>query len=238
MPVSLSESQSASPKAEPQSSHLTPGEVALLGLVGATELRAAQSLATLSTMAPELADAVWLMGLAGRCQQFSARAQSQLGQAGVDWSMAMQPYATRVEAFFTAARPTSWPESVLQVYLTHTLAADFVTTTADRLPSEVARLVRQAVHWGAAESQLAARVQAAVAASPDQVGRLSLFARRILGEALGQAQRVAARESDLTGVLNGGAESEASDDLAAVTALMREVSRRHGDRVEALGLFG
>lgn len=63
----------------------------------------------------------------------------------------------------------------------------------------------------------AAEIRVAVAGDPRVAGRLSVWARRLVGEALSQASRVAAER-------------------AALTALTALIAR--GDRVDVPGLFG
>lgn len=66
----------------------------------------------------------------------------------------------------------------------------------------------------------AAEIRVAVAGDPRVAGRLSVWARRLVGEALSQASRVAAERAALT----------------ALTALTALIAR--GDRVDVPGLFG
>ena len=62
-----------------------------------------------------------------------------------------------------------------------------------------------------------ARVHEAIVADPPVAGRLALWARRIVGEALGQAQRVAAEREPLARLLAGGDPSQLGKKFAKLT---------------------
>ena len=76
------------------------------------------------------------------------------------------------------------------------------------------------------------RVRAAIAADHRVGGRLALWGRRLMGEALTQAQRVAAERDALTALLAGGVDRPGMD-LAAIgrlfTRLTENHTKRHGD---------
>jgi hypothetical protein len=61
-------------------------------------------------------------------------------------------------------------------------------------------------------------------------GRLALWARRLVGEALTQAQRVGVDRDALTGLLVG------VGDLDALAAIFNRIMAAHGRRMAALGL--
>ena len=79
------------------------------------------------------------------------------------------------------------------------------------------------------------RVRKAIAAEPRLGGRLALWGRRLMGEALSQAQRVAAERDALTALLAGGVDRPGLD-LAAIGRLFTRLTENHAKRMEALGL--
>ena len=79
------------------------------------------------------------------------------------------------------------------------------------------------------------RVQAAIAADPSSAGRLALWGRRLMGEALTQAQRVAAERDALSALLAGGVDRPALD-LAAIGRMFARITERHAERMAKLGL--
>ena len=78
-------------------------------------------------------------------------------------------------------------------------------------------------------------IRDAIAEDPKIAGRLALWGRRLMGEALSQAQRVAAERDALTALLVGGVDRPGMD-LAAIGRMFTRLSETHTDRMEALGL--
>jgi hypothetical protein len=66
-------------------------------------------------------------------------------------------------------------------------------------------------------------------------GRLSLWGRRLVGEALSQAQRVAADRDALTGLLTGTVDRPGMD-LAAISRMFSRLVANHTKRMAELGL--
>jgi tRNA-(MS[2]IO[6]A)-hydroxylase (MiaE)-like len=99
-----------------------------------------------------------------------------------------------------------------------------------------------------------ARVRGAIATDPHLAGRLALWARRLVGEALAQAYRVVADRRSLAGLLAGAAtppvpaeavpaEAVAAGDSAAPPAQLGDIGRMlagitdaHAQRMASLGL--
>ncbi|MGZ4535991.1 MAG: ferritin-like fold-containing protein, partial [Nocardioidaceae bacterium] len=79
------------------------------------------------------------------------------------------------------------------------------------------------------------RVRRAIELEPRVGGRLALWGRRLMGEALSQAQRVAAERDALSALLAGGVDRPGMD-LAAIGRLFARLTDNHNKRMEALGL--
>ena len=75
-----------------------------------------------------------------------------------------------------------------------------------------------------------ARVNEAIVRDPAVAGRLALWGRRLMGEALIQAQRVAVERDALTELLVG------SGDLTGIVRLLNRLTDNHTTRMAALGL--
>jgi len=75
-----------------------------------------------------------------------------------------------------------------------------------------------------------ARVNEAIAREPAVAGRLALWGRRLMGEALIQAQRVAVERDALTELLVG------EGDLAGIVRLLNRLTDNHTARMAAVGL--
>ena len=79
------------------------------------------------------------------------------------------------------------------------------------------------------------RVRAAIDRDHRVAGRLALWGRRLMGEALTQAQRVAAERDALSALLAGGVDRPGLD-LAAIGRLFTRLTENHTKRMENLGL--
>ncbi len=74
-----------------------------------------------------------------------------------------------------------------------------------------------------------------IATDPTTGGRLALWGRRLMGEALTQAQRVAAEREALSALLAGGVDRPGLD-LAAIGRMFTRLTERHAERMAELGL--
>ena len=62
-------------------------------------------------------------------------------------------------------------------------------------------------------------------------GPMALWGRRLMGEALSQAQRVAVDRPDLVAIIVG------PDDLEGFQQMIARMTASHSDRMRALGLY-
>ena len=65
--------------------------------------------------------------------------------------------------------------------------------------------------------------------------RLALWGRRLLGEAVTQAQHIVAERDELAEFIVSGAVS-GSGDLSGIAALLKRLQSNHGKRMARLGL--
>jgi hypothetical protein len=79
------------------------------------------------------------------------------------------------------------------------------------------------------------RVRQAIADDHRVGGRLALWGRRLMGEALSQAQRVAAERDSLAALLAGGVDRPGLD-LAAMARMFTRLTENHTQRMAELGL--
>ena len=80
-----------------------------------------------------------------------------------------------------------------------------------------------------------AEVRRAIEEEPTLAGRLALWGRRLVGEALSQAQRVAA-ERDAFAFLLVGSQGMPGAGLTEIVHMFGRITDRHTKRMESLGL--
>lgn len=205
----------------------------LLGVLAYGELTAFDRLADDARLAPTLAGRAALAGMAAAEIGHFQRLRERLEQLGADIESAMSPFVGSFDSFHSFTRPSSWLEGLVKAYVGDGIAADFYREVAQYLDDSTRDLVLE-VLADAGHADFAVReVKAAVAADPVLSGRLALWARRLVGEALSQAQRVAAERDALAMLLVGG-----TGDLAGVAALLKRLTNAHQERMQTIGLSG
>src|SRR5690625_2299183 len=198
--------------------------VDLLGLLAYAELVAFFRLAEDAHLAPTLAAKGELAGLAATEYTHYTRVRDRLCELGVTPEEAMAPFTEALDAWHDRTEPQTWLESLVKAYVGDGLAGDFyreVAKSADDITRELAQSVLSESERG---EFVAAHVREAAERDPTLSGRLSLWARRLVGEALSQAQVVAATRVELAALVvgdepggEGQSETEAGPgDLASV----------------------
>ena len=209
-----------------------PGVVDLLGVLAYALLVAFFRLAEDAALAESLADKAALGEMAvaefGQFQMVRGRIQ----ELNVDPDEAMRPFVDGIDEFHARTAPSDWLEGLVKAYVGDGIAADFCRMVAGVLDPSTRDLVL-AVRRDAGHAEFAAaRVRQAIEADPRLAGRLGLWARRLVGEALGQAQRVAAEHEALAGLLAG---VEATQ-LGEIGRMFAQLTDAHARRMVALGL--
>ena len=134
-------------------------------------------------------------------------------------------------------RPSDWFESLIKAYVGDGLADDFYREIAAFLDTDTRDLVSPRWTTTGHAAFVVDRVRAAIEADPRLGGRLALWGRRLMGEALTQAQRVAAERDALSALLAGGVDRPGLD-LAAIGRMFTRITERHAERMAELGLDG
>ena len=118
----------------------------------------------------------------------------------------MLPFQPSVDHFHERTRPADWYESLMKAYVIDTVSADFY-----RAMCRATSMPEPGPWWSRsrpieeATAVLRERLKGALADDPRLASRLALWGRRLLGEALTQAQRVSFEHAFLGGLV--GAES-------------------------------
>ncbi len=204
----------------------------LLGALAYGELTAFERMATDSRMAPTIADKAELAGMAAAEFAHYGQLTAYLEKLGVDPASAMEPFVEALDEFHDSTTPADWLEGLIKAYVGDGLAADFYREVAAFVDDETRDLVLEVLaDTGHAEFAVD-RVRSAIDEDPAVAGRLALWARRLVGEALLQAQKVAVRRDALAHLLGG------AGDLAEVARMFGRLTDNHSDRMTALGLSG
>jgi hypothetical protein len=143
----------------------------------------------------------------------------------------MAPFVAALETYHSLTKPSTWLESVVKAYVGYGLAADFYREVAAFVDDETGALIKDVLS-DAGRAEFAVReVEAAIAEQPAVAGRLALWGRRLVGEAISQTQHVLADRDSLMMLLVQG-----TGDLAGVAGLITRITDRHAERMTALGL--
>jgi hypothetical protein len=209
--------------------------VDLLGAIAYGELSAFERLSEDAKLAPTLRDRAELARMAstqfGHFESLSAR----LTELGTDPFDAMNPFVEAFEGFHRRTAPADWYEGLIKAYVGDGLSVDFYREVATFLDADTRAIIVGSLSDAGQSAFVVDRVRAAIAAQPRLGGRLALWGRRLMGEALSQAQRVVADRDALTALLSGGVDRPAMD-LAAIGRLFTRLTENHSARMAALGL--
>lgn len=232
-PVSASQTESEQSVTEAISAVAEehPGVVELFALLAYGEVAAFYRLTQEARMAPNLAGRINLARMAAAEMGHFDILGEALARRGVDVVPAMTKYAPALENYHRLTTPSTWLEALVKTYIGDALAADFYLEIADSLPAEAGDVVRAVLSETGHSQFVVAEVREAVAASDRQRHRLALWSRRLLGEAITQAQFVLAEREDLVDLVMSSGEG-----LTQLTEFFGRLQETHASRVRELGL--
>jgi hypothetical protein len=208
------------------------GVIDLLGVLAYVLLVAFFRLVEDAALAESLADKAALAEMAvaefGGFQLLRERIQ----ELNVDPDEAMRPFVAAVDEFHARTAPSDWLEGLVKAYVGDGISVDFYRTLAGLLDPQTGELVLEVLKDTGHAEFAVARIREAIEADPRVAGRLALWARRLVGEALGQAQRVAAEREELAALLAGGEVTQ----LGEIGRIFAQLTDAHARRMAALGL--
>jgi hypothetical protein len=186
-------------------------------------------------MAPALVDKVALGKMASVQFGHVEPLLDRIEALGVNPVAAMDPFRKPFDAFHAKTAPSDWLEGLIKAYVGDGLAADFYREIAAFLDAGTRQLIIDSLADAGHADFVVDRVGRAIRADPRVGGRLALWGRRLMGEALTQAQRVAAERDSLAALLAGGVDRPGMD-LAALGRMFSRITENHARRMADLGL--
>ncbi|GAB3564911.1 ferritin-like domain-containing protein [Spelaeicoccus albus] len=214
------------------------------------ELNAFERTATDSRFAPTISDRVELAGHAVTEWRHYELVAGRLTERGVDVNAAMSVYEAPLQTFHDRTRPRDWYESLMKAYVSDGMVNDFYRAFAAHLDPSTRELIERVLGQTGHSAFIVDRLRLAIADDNRLGGRLALWGRRLVGEALSQAGHAAERggpgmmellgddnqqagAGEESGASSGAAPDEPGARISRIFAMMTE---EHSRRMMALGL--
>lgn len=210
--------------------------IELLGALAYGELSAFERMAEDARGAPDLTAKIQLADLASSEFEHFRLLRDRLQELGMDSTEAMRPFAVALDEFHRRTAPADWLESLVKAYVGDAIASDFYREVGERLDEDTRVLILETLGDTGHADFAAQTVRAAIENDPKQAGRLALWGRRLMGEALSQAQRVVAERDALSALLAGGLLAERGLDLPEMGRVFARITEAHARRMASLNL--
>jgi ferritin-like protein len=204
----------------------------LLGAMAYGELQAYERLASDGAMAPDFYNRTAIAEMATAEFKHFKMLRDRLEQMGADPEVAMTPFVEPIDAFHASTAPADWLEGLVKAYVGDGIAMDFYRDVAVHLDPETRDLINEVCSDLGHSKFVVDAVQYCVAEDPRVAGRLALWGRRLMGEAVAQSQRVASQRESLIDLVLGGI----GPDMAAITRMFADLTEAHTARMQSLGL--
>lgn len=206
--------------------------VDLLGALAYGELQAFERLAADSAMSPDFTHREAIAEMAVAEFGHFKLLRDRLIELDADPQVAMQPFVEAIDGFHASTAPADWLEGLVKAYVGDGIAMDFYRAVAQYVDPETQALVVEVCSDLGHSEFVVETIRQAIAADPVVAGRLALWGRRLMGEALAQSQRVAVQREGLVELVLGGV----GPDLGAITRMFADVTDAHTARMKSLGL--
>jgi tRNA isopentenyl-2-thiomethyl-A-37 hydroxylase MiaE len=230
MPSSSSADQVAdSPTPRLSADHPAVNE--LFALLAYAEIAAFYRLTDEARMAPDLRGRISMASIAAAEMGHYELLRDALERRGVDAVSAMSKYVSALENYHRLTTPSTWLEALVKTYVADALASELYLEIAGGLPDECVDVVREALSETGHSQFVVAQVRAAVTTSSKQRSRLALWARRLFGETITQAQYLLADHDELVDLVVFG-----TDGLTQLGGFFDRLQETHDKRMDELGL--
>lgn len=216
---------------EPHESH--QAVISLLGALAYAQLSGFGELAADAQRAPALEAKAVISGMATSIYRQFESVSERLAQLGAVREAAMAPFVAAIDAFHARTAPSDWLEGLVKAYVGDGIARDFYAELVEYVDEPTKEFVLTLLQDSGQAQFISETVRTAIAGDARVGGRLALWARRIMGEAVQQAQLVAGESDALTELLMGGSRGA---DFAEFGRMFGRISEAHTLRMERLGL--
>ena len=207
----------------------------LLAVLAVSELTAFERMAADSVLAPTFADKASIGELATAEFRHFIALRNRLVELGADPEVAMEPFRQTLEDFHMKTKPTDWLEGLMKAFVGDGIGLDFYREISSYVDPKTRELVHEVCDDLSQAAYVVERIRTAIEEDPKVAGRLALWGRRLVGEALSQAQRVAAERDALAVLIIGGVDRPGAD-LAEIGRMLARLTDSHSRRMADLGL--
>jgi hypothetical protein len=211
------------------------GVVDLLGLLARGELSAFERLSGDTRLAPNIHDRAALAAMANAEYHHYEQLRDRLVDLGVKPEDAMAPFDEAFESFHRHTEPRDWLESLVKAYIGDGIGADFYREVSSALDQKTRDLVITVLDDTGHAEFVVDRVRSAIAADPRVAGRLALWGRRLVGEALCQAGLTAGQRGALLTLILEGLGRRGMN-IGELSHVFAQIMENHARRMATLGL--
>jgi tRNA isopentenyl-2-thiomethyl-A-37 hydroxylase MiaE len=208
-----------------------PAVTELYALLAYAEIAAFYRLTDEAKMAPNLRGRISMASIAAAEMGHYELLRDALETRGVDVVAAMSKYVSALENYHRLTTPSTWLEALVKTYVADALASELYLEIAGGLPDECVEVIQAALSETVHSQFVVAEVRSAVVASSKQRSRLALWARRLFGETITQAQYLLADHDELIDLVVSG-----TGGLNNVAAFFDRLQHTHDQRMSELGL--
>lgn len=200
---------------------VTNSEQETLGLLAYSSLAAMTRLAKDGDQAPNFDYQIDLMKLADQGYQRFVELGDLAESRGYSISEAAGQYSGMFDELDARTRPSSWWERVIKTYIVIGVFSDVLQELGSRHQIIDTDLIK----WDLGQGKwVQDHLEQVTETDPQMVDRLSLWARRVAGEAFGLLRATLFTYPDL------------AVDPDTVDAVVQYATKRHSERMEAVGL--
>ncbi len=216
------------PDAEPQ---YQAAVVDLLGVLAYGELTAFIRMAVDCDLAPTLALKSAMGQLAATDYANYKTLVEHMRSRGMDPEAAMGPFVAPIAVYHERTKPKGWLEGLVKAYVGEGIAKDFYREMSAYVDEDTRTVMQSALDDEGHAEFVVQIVRDSIHTDRTLAGRLALWGRRLLGEALSQAQAVAVERDAMSALLVGG-----GVDLGEVGRMFTRLTDNHQKRMSRMGL--